>query len=85
MKTTLIKIGNSQGIRIPKPIIEQCGLRDEVELEVRAQTIIIRPASHPRQNWDQAFQRMAALGDDMLLDSGENDLTSWEREEWEWS
>jgi antitoxin MazE len=85
MKTALIKIGNSQGIRIPKPILEQCGLRDEVELEVQHGELIIRSARHPRQDWEQAFQRMAALGDDALLDPEVAASTTWDEVEWEWT
>ena len=82
MKTTLIAIGNSRGIRIPKPIIEQCGFGDEVELDVRSGEIVLRPLSHPRQGWDQAFAQMADLQDDALLDEATG--TRFDAEEWEW-
>ena len=86
MKTTLVKIGNSQGIRIPKPILEQCGLRDEVEIEVQDQELVIRSAHQVRQNWDSAFEKMARLADDTLLDAeAEKVQSSWDDEEWEWS
>jgi antitoxin MazE len=82
MKASLIKIGNSQGVRIPKPIIEQCGLANEVELEVRDRQLVIKPVRHPRQGWEKAFKAMAENGDDALLnpDAG----NTWDREEWEW-
>ena len=83
MKTTLVKIGNSQGIRIPKPFIEQCGLRNEVELEMQNRELIIRAPHDARQNWEQAFQRMAAFGYDALPDTDTS--TSWDEEEWEWT
>lgn len=38
---------------------------------------------HPRSGWDQAFQKMARLGDDILLD-GDDLATTWDIEEWEW-
>ena len=86
MKTTLVKIGNSQGIRIPKPILEQCGLRDEVEIEVQDQELVIRSAHQVRQNWDSAFEKMARLADDTLLDAeAETIQSAWDGEEWEWS
>jgi antitoxin MazE len=85
MKIALIKIGNSQGIRIPKPLLEQCGLRDEVELEVHDRELIIRPAYHSRQDWDQMFQKMAEVGDDTLLDPQPGMQTSWDEEDWEWT
>jgi antitoxin MazE len=84
VKTRIIKIGNSQGIRIPKSLLEQTNLGEEVELELRPDQIIIRPANHTRHNWEDAFRAMAELGDDALLDSSAITPTAWEDEEWEW-
>lgn len=84
MKTRLIKIGNSQGIRIPKLLLEQVGLAKEVELEVQQDQIVIRPAQHPRHGWDEQFQAMAEHDDDALLDSDSLNLTTWDANEWEW-
>jgi len=84
MKTRVVRIGNSQGIRIPKPLLEQTGLKDEVTILVEGNTLVIRPARKPREDWEQAFRSMAAAGDDRLLD-GESDLsTTWDDEDWEW-
>lgn len=84
VKTRIVKIGNSQGIRIPKILLEQSALGEEVELSLETQQIVIRPAHGPRQGWDEAFQSMRALGDDDLLD-GETLLpTAWGEEEWAW-
>lgn len=55
MRSRVIKIGNSQGIRIPKPILEQTGIVEDVELEVEENQIIIRPISNPRAGWDMAL------------------------------
>ena len=85
MITKLVKIGNSRGIRIPKSIIEQSGIKNEVELEVKGDRIIIRSLSGVRENWNLAFQKMAKSNDDLLLD--ENTLTnqsSWDNKEWTW-
>ena len=82
MKAKVIKIGNSRGIRIPKAIIEQVGLGQEVVLEASRGTIIIHPASKPRATWGAAFQEMAKHGDDRLLDC-EISGSSWDKE-WEW-
>lgn len=71
IKTQLIKIGNSQGIRIPKPLLEQSGIQKEVEIEVQNDSLIIRAVSQPRQGWDKAFAKMAEQGDDVLLDDWE--------------
>lgn len=81
MKASIIKIGNSQGLRIPKPILEQCGFNQEVELEVHDRKLIIKPATHPRQDWDKAFKAMAQNGDDKLIEIPES---RWGEEEWEW-
>lgn len=83
IKTRIIRIGNSQGIRIPKPLLEQSGIKDEVELEVEDQKIVIHAAARPRRTWDEAFGRMAAQRDDELLDAAPPG-TEWDEEEWEW-
>ena len=82
MKAKIVRIGNSQGIRIPKPILEQTGLGEDVELEVVANQIIIRRADRPRSGWESAFSEMAESGADELLDG--HISTEWENEEWTW-
>lgn len=84
IKTQLIKIGNSHGVRIPKIIREQIGLTYEIELEVQGDHLIVRPGTAPRAGWAQGFQRMAEQHDDMLLDA-DHALTAWDATEWEWS
>lgn len=85
MKTKVVKIGNSRGIRIPKSIIEQSGLKNEVELELNNGKIIIKPVKHTRENWDTAFQEMAKKGDDVLLYKNElNSQTIFDEENWVW-
>jgi len=83
MKTNIIRIGNSQGIRIPKIILEQSHIGTEVELEVEDKKIVISPASSPRQGWEKKFQRMADKSDDRLIDKSEV-MTQWDSDEWEW-
>ncbi len=83
MKTRIVKIGNSQGVRIPKLFLEQTRLGEEVELEVRDDQIIIRPATRPRQGWDESFQLMSQKGDDQLLIEGVS-LSGWDKDEWQW-
>lgn len=84
VKTRIIQIGNSQGIRIPKPILEQLGFSEEVELEVLPDQLVIRSVHQPRQQWDEYFKAMAEVGDDQLLDAEPLTLTEWEASEWEW-
>jgi antitoxin MazE len=84
MRARVVKIGNSQGIRIPKPILEQTGIMEDVELEVEKNQIIIRPISNPRVGWESAFKTMAENNDDMMIDGTENISHSWDEEEWQW-
>ena len=83
IKTRLIKIGNSQGVRIPKVVLEQLHLSADVELEVQDNHLIVRPLSHPRADWAAQFRQMAQHGDDTLLDPDVK-LTDWEATEWDW-
>jgi antitoxin MazE len=66
MKTNLIRIGNSRGVRIPKALIEQARLSETVELEGGEGGVIIRSAIKPRAGWDEAFRSMHEQGDDAL-------------------
>jgi len=84
MRARIVKIGNSQGIRIPKPLLEQTGIMDDVELEVDQNQIIIRPVSNPRSGWDDAFRAMADRSDDKIIDEAENISHSWDDDEWQW-
>ncbi len=84
MKTAIVKIGNSRGIRLPKPVIAQCGFENEVEMEVRHHELVIRPTSRTRQGWAIAFAQMGDSGDDKLLDCVAEAGPMWDEEEWEW-
>jgi antitoxin MazE len=84
MRARVVKIGNSQGIRIPKPLLEQTGIMGDVELEVEKNQIIIRPILNPRAGWDEAFIAMAETNDDVLLNGEDNISHSWDEEEWQW-
>ena len=84
MRARVVKIGNSQGVRIPKPILEQTGIIEDVELEVEKNQIIIRSISNPRVGWDLAFKTMAENDDDVLIHGTENISNSWDKEEWQW-
>ncbi len=85
MKTKIIKIGNSRGIRLPKVILHQIGIKDEVDLEVDRDRIILKPIRHSRSGWREAFQKMAVKSDDHLLD-GEATIfqNSWDNDDWKW-
>lgn len=68
MKTKLVRIGNSRGVRIPKAVIEQARLTEEVELCVEDGVVVITAVSPVRSGWAQAASRLAARGEDALLD-----------------
>ncbi len=84
MKTRIVKIGNSRGIRIPKVLLEQSSVGEEVELKVQNGQIVIRSAIHPRQGWEEAFQSMAEHDDDKLLYEDVTGQTRWDEDEWQW-
>jgi antitoxin MazE len=83
MRIELVRIGNSRGIRIPKPLIEQCGFGDTVELHVEQDRLIIAADRPARQGWKEA---LAAAGssarDPLLLDA--LPPNGFDAEEWTW-
>jgi antitoxin MazE len=68
MHTTLIKVGNSQGVRLPKAVIEQAGLERDLDLVVEDGAVVIRPAKKIRDGWEIAAAKCRAEGDDILED-----------------
>ena len=84
MKAKIVRIGNSRGVRIPKPVLQQCGLEDEVVMEVRGHELVIRSAHSARGGWEEAFRSMAQQGDDALVDRVAEPAAEWDDTEWEW-
>ncbi len=83
MKTELVRIGNSRGIRIPKPLIEQCGLGNNVELRVENDSLVISPERRPRQGWEEAFRGAGSgINDERLLETVAPN--EFDRKEWKW-
>jgi len=82
MKAQIIQIGNSQGIRIPKVLLEDSRITGDVDLELHPDGILIRNAQQPRAGWDEAFKAMAEYEDDEL-DVGRTS-TDFEKKEWQW-
>ena len=82
-KTKLIKIGNSKGVRIPKWMIDQVGLSNEIHIVAEEGQVAIRPARKVREGWEEAAKLMHELGEVKLLDP-EFTLTEVELNEWEW-
>lgn len=82
MKAQIIQIGNSQGIRIPKMLLEETGIAGEVELTSTAEGILIRKVKKPRGDWDAAFKSLSDQDDDLTLD--ESFPAEFEKKEWQW-
>lgn len=82
MKTRIVRIGNSQGVRIPKPLLEQSGLDGDVELHVTDAGILIAPVRRTREGWKDAAQLVRERGEDGLLD--EPTPTDFDEAEWVW-
>ncbi len=85
MITKVVKIGNSRGIRIPKSVIQDSGLTEEVEIEIGDGQIIVKSLSANRTNWDSAFKKMAKNNDDVLMEPNSSyEASNWDKEEWDW-
>ena len=81
MKAQIIRIGNSQGVRIPKTLLEDGKLSGEVELELHEDGILIRSLQKPRANWDTRFKAIADTDDDQPAAFA---TTEFEKKEWQW-
>jgi antitoxin MazE len=82
MKAQIIQIGNSQGIRIPKMMLEETGITGEVELQATSDGILIRNIKKPRGDWDTIFKKQADADDDLPIASGA--AADFDRKEWKW-
>ena len=84
MKAQIVRIGNSQGVRIPKPFLQQSGIAEEVDIEVQGNSIVLRSLRRTREGWEESFRQMASQGDDRLLDEKLLKQSRWDKEEWQW-
>ena len=82
MRAHLIRIGNSRGIRVPKGLLEQAQLPEEVELQAEHGRLIVRAARGPRAGWAAAAKAMHVQGDDQLLDVPTR--TRFDEKDWRW-
>ena len=67
--TRIVRIGNSRGIRVPKLLLDQADLPDDVELRAEPGRIVVSAAARPREGWAAAARLMRVRGEDALLDS----------------
>ena len=82
MKTHIVPIGNSKGVRIPRPLLDLCHITHAVTLSVKGDAIVIRPIKHqPRTGWESAFKQMHSMGEDQLVLPPDIDAVP---ESWEW-
>ena len=81
MKTKIVRIGNSQGVRIPKALLEEAGLATEVELRVTARGLVLEPTGAVRSGWAKAAEAMAADVDEQ---ADPYISTAFDDSEWEW-
>jgi len=81
-KTRIVRIGNSRGIRVPKILLDQAQLPDEVELLAEPGRLVVQATRRPRAGWAEAARTMAEQGHDALLD--ESTTTRFDRKEWRW-
>jgi antitoxin MazE len=81
IKARIVAIGNSHGVRIPKPLLAQAGLSGDVELHAEHGRIVIAAARVPRAGWADAAAKLHARGEDGLLETA---APTFDAEEWEW-
>ena len=81
-KTRIVRIGNSRGIRVPKVLLDEAQLPEEVELQAEHGRLVVRAARGPRTGWAEAAKAMHAQGDDQQLDAPSS--TRFDDTEWQW-
>lgn len=81
VKARIVAIGNSLGVRIPRPLLEQSGLTDDVELHAEQGRIVIAAVRSPRAGWAEAAAALHARGEDGLLATPS---PAFDAEDWEW-
>lgn len=79
MKSMLVRVGNSRGIRLPKALIDEAGLTGEVDIHAEPGLITVRPVYSPRKGWAEAVVTSPPEG---LLD--DPTPTEFDEHEWEW-
>jgi antitoxin MazE len=82
MKAKLVQIGNSRGIRLPKPLIEEARLNDEVDIHVQDGAIVITSTSSPRMGWATSAKKLHDQKQDAVFDS--YSPTNFDMKEWKW-
>ena len=81
-KTRIVRIGNSRGIRVPKVLLDEAGLPEEVELRAEPGRLVVSAATRPRAGWASKAKSMPQGGDDTLLDPATP--TTFDETDWRW-
>ncbi len=82
--TKLSKIGNSQGVRIPRAMLSNFDATAGVELEQIGAEIVIRPILAVKDRWEADAQRLHELGEDKLIMGDKASGSSWDNDQWVW-
>jgi antitoxin MazE len=84
IKSKIVRIGNSQGVRIPHFLLQQLHLANEVEMSIQDDQLVIRAARKPRQDWEARFSRVLTVDEDSPGEESTPQLTDWDGTEWIW-
>jgi antitoxin MazE len=84
IKSKIVRIGNSQGVRIPHFLLQQLHLANEVEMSIQDDQLIIRAARKPRQDWDARFSRVLPAEEDSPEEEKSPQLSDWDGTGWTW-
>jgi antitoxin MazE len=80
MLASVIQIGNSRGIRLPKRFFQELNIKDKVELIINKDELIVKGVQKiPRQGWGESFVKMSAdKGNEILLPENiDNETFEW--------
>ncbi len=81
-KTRIVRIGNSRGFRVPKGLLDEAQLPEEVELQAEHGQLVVRAVHGPRTGWAAAAEQMYARADDQLIDPPTR--TRFDEKDWQW-
>lgn len=84
MKTHLVKIGNSQGIKIPSSLVQQCNLEGEILIEVINDEILIKGSKNSRNGWNEVFKKANSKKENSLIEGDGMNISDWDIKEWKW-
>jgi antitoxin MazE len=84
IRSKIVRIGNSQGVRIPHFLLQQLHLANEVEMTIQDDQLVIRAARKPRQDWEARFSRVLSEQEDSSGEGNFPQLSDWDGTEWTW-